>query len=121
MKGEVVGGVRIRPMRPKLKTKISFTSANFEKAAAAKATKEMIEKKVKSSSQKKEERRTEGTKYFIRNGRCYLVDAEASKQSFKNFMVDDESKNEQALKMTLRQAQKYIEEHPQHKCGIEKA
>ena len=44
MKGEVVGGVRIRPMRPKLKTKISFTSANFEKAAAAKATKEMIEK-----------------------------------------------------------------------------
>lgn len=45
MMGSIVDGVRIKPIQPKTKTeKPIFTSANFEKAAAAKATKEMIEK-----------------------------------------------------------------------------
>lgn len=46
MKGEVVGGVRIKPLQPKLqlKTKQPFTEANFEKAKANNATFEQIEK-----------------------------------------------------------------------------
>ena len=45
MKGEIVGGVRIKPLQPKIvKEKPFFTKANFEKALEAKATKEQIEK-----------------------------------------------------------------------------
>lgn len=46
MKGEVVGGVRIKPVKPQLaaKPKPVFTEANFEKAKAAKATVETIAK-----------------------------------------------------------------------------
>jgi hypothetical protein len=44
MKGEVVGGIRISPVRPAImKVKPTFTEANFEKAKKAKATLEMIE------------------------------------------------------------------------------
>lgn len=44
MKGQIVGGVRIKPIQPKLipKTKPVFTEANFEKAHANKATLQMI-------------------------------------------------------------------------------
>lgn len=42
MKGEVVGGVRIRPTQPKAKQKPVFTEANFEKAWSAGATVEAI-------------------------------------------------------------------------------
>jgi len=42
MKGDVVGGVRIRPMQPKPKEKPIFTEDNFEKAKTAKATIEQI-------------------------------------------------------------------------------
>lgn len=42
MKGEKVGGVRIKPIQPKLKTKPIFTEANFKKAKEAKATIEKI-------------------------------------------------------------------------------
>lgn len=34
MKGEIVGGVRIRPIQPRKKEKPYFTEANFEKAKA---------------------------------------------------------------------------------------
>ena len=44
MKGDVVGGVRIRPMQPKAKIKPQFTEANFIKAKAANATIEAITK-----------------------------------------------------------------------------
>lgn len=44
MKGETVGGVRIKPIQPKAKVKPQFTEVNFEKAKAAKATVEMIMK-----------------------------------------------------------------------------
>lgn len=45
MKGEVVGGVRIKPINPTIaKEKPIFTEANFEKAKAANATMAMIEK-----------------------------------------------------------------------------
>lgn len=45
MKGEVVGGVRIKPIKPTIvKEKPVFTEANFEKAKAAGATLEAIEK-----------------------------------------------------------------------------
>jgi hypothetical protein len=44
MKGEVVGGVRIKPVQPKTVQKPTFTEANFEKAAAAGATLETIAK-----------------------------------------------------------------------------
>ena len=45
MKGEIVGGVRIRPIQPMpTKAKPMFTSLNFEKAHKAKATVETIEK-----------------------------------------------------------------------------
>ncbi len=42
MKGEKVGGVRIKPIQPKNKTKPNFTESNFEKAKEAKATIEKI-------------------------------------------------------------------------------
>lgn len=44
MKGQIVGGVRIKPIQPKTaaKAKPVFTEANFEKAKANKATLEMI-------------------------------------------------------------------------------
>lgn len=46
MKGEVVGGVRIKPVKPVIeqKQKPVFTESNFEKAKAAGATIETIEK-----------------------------------------------------------------------------
>ena len=46
MKGETVGGVRIKPIQPTLqqKPKPQFTEANFEKAKLANATFEQIEK-----------------------------------------------------------------------------
>lgn len=44
MKGDIVGGVRIKPIQPKAKAKPQFTDANFEKAKNAKATVEMIMK-----------------------------------------------------------------------------
>lgn len=44
MKGEVVGGVRIKPVQPKPKTKPTFTPEMFEKASAKNATIESIEK-----------------------------------------------------------------------------
>lgn len=44
MKGDVVGGVRIKPIQPKAKSKKIFTEANFEKAKEAKATIEQITK-----------------------------------------------------------------------------
>lgn len=43
MKGEIVGGIRIRPIQPiQNKTKPVFTDANFEKAFQAKASIEKI-------------------------------------------------------------------------------
>jgi len=44
MKGQIVGGVRIKPIQPRLtsKSKPVFTQDNFEKAHANKATLEMI-------------------------------------------------------------------------------
>lgn len=42
MKGDIVGGVRIRPIQPKQKIKPKFTDANFEKAKQAGATIEKI-------------------------------------------------------------------------------
>ena len=44
MKGEVVGGVRIKQVQPMSKQKPLFTEANFEKAKQANATFEQIEK-----------------------------------------------------------------------------
>lgn len=44
MKGEVVGGVRIKQVQPIQKQKPFFTEANFEKAKQANATFEQIEK-----------------------------------------------------------------------------
>lgn len=44
MKGDVVGGVRIKPIQPKAKVKTKFTEANFAKAKEAKATIEQIVK-----------------------------------------------------------------------------
>ncbi|MGV8131842.1 MAG: hypothetical protein ACP5N7_07120 [Candidatus Pacearchaeota archaeon] len=44
MKGEVVGGVRIKQVQPIDKVKPAFTVANFEKAHKAGATFEQIEK-----------------------------------------------------------------------------
>ena len=43
MKGEVVGGVRIKQVQPMPKQKPQFTEANFEKAKLANATIEQIE------------------------------------------------------------------------------
>lgn len=42
--GGTTQGVRIRPIQPKVNTKPLFTSANFEKAKQANATREQIEK-----------------------------------------------------------------------------
>jgi hypothetical protein len=44
MKGQIVGGIRIKPVQPQVKIKLVFTESNFEKAKAAKATIEMIKK-----------------------------------------------------------------------------
>lgn len=44
MKGETVGGVRIRPVQPKEKVKPEFTEKNFEPANKAKASIETIKK-----------------------------------------------------------------------------
>ena len=45
MKGEVVGGIRIKPVQPVLnKVKPAFTETNFEAAKKANATMEVIEK-----------------------------------------------------------------------------
>ena len=45
MKGEVVGGVRIKPLQPTIaKTKLPFTEDRFEKAKAAGATIDQIKK-----------------------------------------------------------------------------
>lgn len=44
MKGETVGGVRIKTVQPTIKVKQHFTEANFEKAKNANATFEQIEK-----------------------------------------------------------------------------
>lgn len=45
MKGEIVGGVRIKPIKPTInKEKPKFTESNFEKAKQANATIEQIEK-----------------------------------------------------------------------------
>lgn len=44
MKGEVVGGVRIKQVQPVQKQKPPFTETNFEKAKAANATVEQIER-----------------------------------------------------------------------------
>lgn len=44
MKGDIVGGVRIRPIQPKPKTKPVFSESNFEKAKGANATIDMIKK-----------------------------------------------------------------------------
>lgn len=45
MKGEVVGGVRIKPLQPTpVKHKLDFNESNFDKAKAANATIEQIKK-----------------------------------------------------------------------------
>ena len=44
MKGEIVGGVRIRQIQPKERVKPIFTEANFEKAKKAGASVEIIKK-----------------------------------------------------------------------------
>ena len=44
MKGETVGGVRIKTVQPTIKVKPHFTEANFEKAKNANATFEQIKK-----------------------------------------------------------------------------
>lgn len=51
MKGETVGGVRIRPVQPKDKVKPIFTEVNFEKAKNANATIEMIKKSYSISNE----------------------------------------------------------------------
>jgi hypothetical protein len=44
MKGDIVGGVRIKPVPPQSKKKPLFTESNFDKAHVAKATVEIIKK-----------------------------------------------------------------------------
>jgi len=44
MMGAITDGVRIKPLQPIIKVKPDFTTANFESAKKAKATKEQIEK-----------------------------------------------------------------------------
>lgn len=44
MKGEVVGGVRIKPVQPSKQIKPDFTESNFQKAKEANATIERIKK-----------------------------------------------------------------------------
>ncbi len=56
MKGEVVGGIRIKPIQPTLvKVKNAFTKANFEAAKKADATIEMIEKSYTITEEVKQE------------------------------------------------------------------
>jgi len=51
MKGEIVGGVRIRPVQPTTKQKPKFTEANFEKAKTAGATIEKVKELYEVSSE----------------------------------------------------------------------
>ena len=51
MKGETVGGVRIKPLQPIKKQKPVFTKDNFEKANGANATIEMIKKSYSITSE----------------------------------------------------------------------
>lgn len=55
MKGEIVSGVRIKPIQPQIKVKQFFSSANFEKALAVKATIEQIEKSYQITQETKDE------------------------------------------------------------------
>ena len=55
MKGEVVGGIRIKPIQPIAKAKNPFTKANFEAAKKANATIEMIEKAYTITDEVKQE------------------------------------------------------------------
>jgi len=55
MKGEVVGGIRIKPVQPISKAKTAFTKANFEAAKKANATIEMIEKAYTITDEVKKE------------------------------------------------------------------
>ena len=55
MKGEVVGGIRIKPVQPIAKAKTAFTKANFEAAKKANATIEMIEKSYTITDEVKQE------------------------------------------------------------------
>jgi len=55
MKGEVVGGIRIKPVQPMAKAKTAFTKANFEAAKKANATIEMIEKSYTITEEVKQE------------------------------------------------------------------
>lgn len=61
MKGEVVGGVRIRPIQPTKKAKPDFTEANFEKAKSAGATIEKIKEIYNVSSEIEEKYKAYGT------------------------------------------------------------
>lgn len=58
MKGDVVGGVRIKQVQPKEKVKPEFNENNFEKAKAANASIEMI-KKAYTISEEMENKFTE--------------------------------------------------------------
>ena len=54
MKGEVVGGVRIRQKQPSKKQKVIFTEVHFEKAKEANASIERIEKSYEVSQEIKQ-------------------------------------------------------------------
>ena len=54
MKGQIVGGVRIKPIQPKAKEKLIFTETNFEAAKKANATIEQIEKSYSLTKEIKE-------------------------------------------------------------------
>jgi hypothetical protein len=62
MKGEIVGGVRIRPVQPTTKQKPVFTEANFEKAKTAGATIEKIKELYEVSSEIEQKYRNYATK-----------------------------------------------------------
>ena len=52
MKGQIVGGIRIKPLQPKInKLKPDFTQANFEAAKKANATIEQIKSKYNVSEE----------------------------------------------------------------------
>lgn len=61
MKGDVVGGVRIRQVQPRKKEKPLFTSANFESAKKANATKEQILSKYEMTDKVYQEYQEYGT------------------------------------------------------------
>lgn len=61
MKGEVVGGVRIKKVQPKL-TLPAFTEANFEKAHKAKATIESIKQHYTLTPEMEQKFKDYGTK-----------------------------------------------------------